>query len=285
MSSVHTVKQSYWFSPQLPHVESRSTWHSAQGYKTHSHTQFSIGAIEQGATVCHYRGEKHRLQAGDLIFIDPQQPHSCNPFPEQTRSYHMLYLDTDWCLKKLSGLRGSPVTSLHCRCIRLRDPTLFAAYRHLIGQLHQEAIAAARQTLSELITPILLQYCAPVQPVERRLPPSLALAQSTARHVRQRLLTSLQEAPSLETLAEELSLRRETIVRHFRRHTGITPMAFLNNARVEYAKILLKQGAPLADAGYQSGFCDQSHFHKIFVQYTAATPGQYRQARSIFDNK
>ncbi|MBJ7221193.1 MULTISPECIES: AraC family transcriptional regulator [unclassified Brenneria] len=284
MSSVHTVKQSYWFSPQLPHVESRSTWHSAQRYKTHSHAQFSIGAIEQGATICHYRGEKHRLQTGDLIFIDPQQPHSCNPFPGQTRSYHMLYLDTGWCLEKLAELYGYPVASLHCRCVTLRNPALFADYRHLISQLHQGEIAAARRTLNELITPILLQYCAPVQQVERPAASSDP-AQLTTHHVRQRLLTHLQEAPSLETLAKELNLRRETIVRHFRHHTGITPMAYLNNARVEYAKTLLKKGVPLADAGYQSGFCDQSHFHKIFVQYTAATPGQYRQARSIFDNK
>ncbi|MFE8103388.1 AraC family transcriptional regulator [Brenneria goodwinii] len=284
MSSVHTIEQSYWFSPRLPYVESRSTWRSSQGYKTHSHAQFSIGAIEQGSTICHYRGEKHRLQAGDLIFIDPRQPHSCNPLPDQTRSYHMLYLDTQWCLKQLSEICGYPVDSLYCRCITLRDPALFAGYLHLIGQLHRAEIAAARQTLNALITPLLQQYCVPLRQTDAQ-PASSALAQLTAQHVRQRLLSNLQGAPSLETLADELNLRRETIVRHFRRHTGITPMAFLNNARVEYAKSLLKKGAPLADAGYQSGFCDQSHFHKIFVQYTAATPGQYRLARSIFDNK
>ncbi|RLM25780.1 AraC family transcriptional regulator [Brenneria alni] len=281
MSSVHTVNQSYWYSPQLPHVESRSTWHSSHAYKTHSHAQFSIGAIEQGSTVCHYRGEQHQLQAGDLIFIDPQQPHSCNPLPGQTRSYHMLYLDTPWCLKLLSSLCGYPVTSLHCRCVVLRNPALFDRYQHLIGQLHRREITAARQTLNTLITPLLQQYCLPLPSTN----PLSSPAQLTARHVRQRLLSNLQGSPSLETLAEELNLRRETIVRQFRVNTGITPMAFLNNARVEYAKTLLKNGATLADAGYQSGFCDQSHFHKTFVQYTAATPGQYRQARSIFDNK
>ncbi|PWC11201.1 helix-turn-helix domain-containing protein [Brenneria corticis] len=279
MSSVHTVDQAYWFSPLLPHVESRSTWRSGHAYKTHSHEQFSIGAIEQGSTLCHYRGEIRRLRAGDLIFIDPRQPHSCNPLPGQTRSYHMLYLDTAWCLKRLSERCGFPVTSLHCRCVILRDPARFTRYQRLIGQLHRGEVAAAGQTLNQLITPLLLQYCSPLAPPEP-LP-----AQPTTRHVRQRLLSDLQQAPSLETLAQELNVRRETIVRQFRQDTGITPMAFLNNARIEYAKTLLKNGVPLADAGYQSGFCDQSHFHKIFVRYTAATPGQYRQARSIFDNK
>ncbi|EMS4801339.1 AraC family transcriptional regulator, partial [Klebsiella pneumoniae] len=34
-----------------------------------------------------------------------------------------------------------------------------------------------------------------------------------------------------------------------------------------------------------AGFADQSHFHKTFVSYTAATPRQYAQSRSISDNK
>ncbi|WP_291968283.1 helix-turn-helix domain-containing protein [Candidatus Symbiopectobacterium sp.] len=68
------------------------------------------------------------------------------------------------------------------------------------------------------------------------------------------------------------------MVRHLREDTGIMPMAFLNNVRIEYANTLIKQGVPLADARYQSGFSDQSHFHKIFVLHTAATPGQYQQA-------
>ncbi|PWC16271.1 AraC family transcriptional regulator [Brenneria roseae subsp. roseae] len=284
-SSVCHVEQTYWFSPLLPHLESRSTWHSRQAYKTHTHPQFSIGAIEQGGTRSHYRGQQHLLQAGDLILIDPHQPHSCNPLPGQTRSYHMLYLDTTWCLQQLSRLCGHPVTSLHSRGVVLHDPALFTRYQQLIAQLHQGEVAAAEKTLHHLITPILQQYCLPVEPASHSSFPPESTYHTTTGYVRQRLLSNLQTSPSLEALAEELNLRRETIVRQFRRETGVTPMAFLNNARVEYAKTLLRQGTPLADAGYQSGFCDQSHFHKTFVHYTAATPGQYRHSRSIFDNK
>ena len=56
-------------------------------------------------------------------------------------------------------------------------------------------------------------------------------------------------------------------------------------ARIEYAKTRLRAGDPIADVGYQAGFADQSHFHKTFVSYTAATPRQYAQSRSISDNK
>ena len=42
--------------------------------------------------------------------------------------------------------------------------------------------------------------------------------------------------------------------------------------------------AAIADVGYQAGFADQSHFHRTFVRYTAATPRQYALGRSISDN-
>ncbi|MEQ9996381.1 helix-turn-helix domain-containing protein [Pectobacterium versatile] len=281
MSSAHTINQSYWFSPQLPHVESRSTRNSSHAYKTHSHAQFSIGAIEHGETLCHYRNEMHHLQVGDLIFIDPQQPHSCNPLPGKTRSYHMLYLDTKWCLDQIAAHCGYQAETLHCNRVVLRDPALFIRYQHVVALLYRGEITSADNQLKAMLEPIWRQYCLPAPSCLPALPHHAS--QATTRHVRERLLNNLQESPSLETLAEELNLRRETIVRQFRHDTGITPMAFLNNARIEYAKSLLKQGTPLVDASYQSGFCDQSHFHKTFVQYTAATPGQY--ARSIFDNK
>ncbi|RYC48077.1 AraC family transcriptional regulator [Pectobacterium zantedeschiae] len=281
MSSVHAINQSYWFSPQLPHVESRTTRNSRHAYKTHSHMQFSIGAIEHGETLCHYRNETHHLQVGDLIFIDPQQPHSCNPLPGKARSYHMLYLDTAWCLDQIAVHCGYQTDSLRCNRVVLRDPTLFVRYQYLIALLHRGELSSADDQLKTMLIPIWQQYCLPAASRLPTLP--LQTLQATTRHIRERLLNNLQESPSLETLADELNLRRETIVRQFRHDTGITPMAFLNNARIEYAKSLLKQGTPLVDASYQSGFCDQSHFHKTFVHYTAATPGQY--ARSIFDNK
>ncbi len=269
MSAVYRVKQTYWFSPHLPQVECRSTWCSRQGYKTHSHTQLSLGLVVAGSTVCHYRGADHVLHAGDMVLIDPHAPHSCTPLPGQTRSYHMFYFDAAWCRALLAEQYEQPVVALHCHPVRVQDSALFSDGLQLLNSLYRNDITRATPQLNALVSTLLSRYCAAQQPL---------VEQSTTRYMRRRLLSNLQTSPSLTTLAQELHLRRETLVRHFREDTGITPMAFLNNARIEYAKALIKQGVPLADVGYQSGFSDQSHFHKIFVLHTAATPGQYQQA-------
>lgn len=95
----------------------------------------------------------------------------------------------------------------------------------------------------------------------------------------------LAAPPSLDELAQRFSLRKETLIRTFRQDTGLTPGSFLNISRVEFAKARLRAGDDIADVGYQSGFADQSLFHKTFVSYTAATPRQYATGRSISDNK
>jgi len=243
------IPQTFWRSPLLPGVELRSTWQSRQAYKTHSHTQLSIGAIVEGQTRCVCNGETWLLSPGDLIIIPAHAPHSCNPVDGQPRSYHMLYIETDF----------QPAPQI------VRSGSLFRHYIQAIENLSSQAIETL---LAALPTE-------PVQPATLR-PTSLQLQET--------LLENLMIPPSLDALAHRFSLCKETLIRTFKQDIGLTPITFLNSARIEFAKTHLRAGAAIADVGYQSGFADQSHFHKTFVSYTAATPRQYATGRSISDN-
>ena len=82
---------------------------------------------------------------------------------------------------------------------------------------------------------------------------------------------------SLERLAGQAGLGRYQLIRAFRAATGLTPHAYLLNARVNRGRLLLRDGLALADVAYQLGFADQSHFQRAFKQRVAATPGEYRR--------
>lgn len=118
-------------------------------------------------------------------------------------------------------------------------------------------------------------------PLQSVAPENLSAA---SQYLRERLQTNLQAPPSLGDLAQECSMRKETLIRTFKQDTGLTPASYLNILRVDYARQRLRAGDEIADVGYQSGFADQSHFHRTFVRYTAATPRQYALGRSISDN-
>ena len=240
------INQSFTYKPG---IELRSTWQSRQAYKTHSHAQLSIGAIVEGQTRCVCNGETWLLSPGDLIVIPAHVPHSCNPVDGQPRSYHMLYIETDF----------QPAPQI------VRSESLFRHYLQAIENLSSHVVETLLAALP----------AGPVQPVTLR---------PTSQQLRETLLENLVAPPSLDALAHRFSLRKETLIRTFKQDTGLTPVTFLNSARIEFAKTRLRAGADIADVGYQSGFADQSHFHRTFVSYTAATPRQYATGRSISDN-
>ena len=230
-------------------LELRSTWQSMQAYKRHCHPQLSIGAIVEGQTCCVCHDREYILHPGDLIVIPAYAPHSCNPIAGQARSYHMLYIDTD-------------------RPLALQVIRKATFFKHFLDIVETMSPASVDRLLSVL-------------PHRADNPDAL---RSTSQHIQQALLADLAAPPSLDELAQRFSLRKETLIRTFRQDTGLTPGSFLNISRVEYAKARLRAGDDIADVSYQSGFADQSHFHKTFVRYSAATPRQYATGRSISDN-
>ncbi|POT28740.1 AraC family transcriptional regulator [Citrobacter freundii] len=270
MTHTRDIPQSFWRDEQLPWLEMRSTWQSQQAYKRHHHSQLSIGAILEGETCCLCDGKEYYLQVGDLIVIPPLVPHSCNPVNGQLRSYHMLYLDVRWCLANLPAQNNNQLLCTHAPVIH--DTQLFQHYLDLVALMPQRQttqITDAAQTLLRSL------------PLQSVTPESLS---ATSQYLRERLQSSLLNPPSLDELAHECHMRKETLIRTFKQDTGLTPGSYLNIMRIDYARQRLRAGDEIADVGYQSGFADQSHFHRTFVRYTAATPRQYAQGRSISDN-
>jgi AraC-like DNA-binding protein len=264
------IPQSFWRDAQLPWLELRSTWRSHQAYKRHHHSQLSIGAILEGETCCQCDEKEYLLNSGDLIVIPSLAPHSCNPVNGRFRSYHMLYLDAQWCLDHLPALSSNQ--QLYPRNPVIRDPQLFQCYLRLVALIQRKKTTQITDAAQALLRSL------PLQSVKaEHLSPASA-------YLRERLQSSLVAPPSLDDLAYECRMRKETLIRNFKQDTGLTPGSYLNILRVDYARQRLRAGDEIADVGYQSGFADQSHFHRTFVRYTAATPRQYASGRSISDN-
>lgn len=270
MNHTRDIPQTFWRDATLPWLELRSTWDSRRAYKRHSHPQLSLGAIIAGETRCICNGREYLLRPGDLIAIPPGAPHSCNPLAGRPRSYHMLYLDVDWCRAQLPALSGA--ARLAAPQPILRGADLFLQYQHIVQLTLQQRTAELPAAIARLLREL------PLCP----MPPE-RLHDSSERLL-DRVTVSLPAPLSLDALADEFALRKETLIRTFKQDTGLTPASFINMARIEYARRRLRAGDEIADVGYQAGFADQSHFHKTFVSYTAATPRQYALGRSISDN-
>ncbi len=274
---VRDINQRFLRSRTMPHLTIRTTSNSLQGYKEHSHSELSIGIIESGSTCLSLAEGQVILNQGDMVLIESDKVHSCNPIDGQPRSYHMLYVDKAWCCQVLSAFYGYRVTEFSC------NQHVFPAHGNnkplsgFVGALFEQESPELAEQINSYLFDLLTHYCLPYYGSEE--------GNDLANQVRAYLLEDIVQPPSLTVIADRLGRPKESLIRNFKSRFGITPKAFLNNSRVEKAKFLLKCGMDIVDVAAEVGFSDQSQLHRSFVNYTASTPGQYQQVTSIFDNK
>lgn len=87
-----------------------------------------------------------------------------------------------------------------------------------------------------------------------------------------------QDAATIEELIKDIPSSRRNIVRRFKQITGITPIEYLQQTRIEAAKKLLEQtGEQMTTVIFKSGYNDPKAFRKIFKKSVGMTPTQYRE--------
>lgn len=104
------------------------------------------------------------------------------------------------------------------------------------------------------------------------------LAPWQGRRALEMLAADLSGDLSLDDLAGECGLSATYFARAFKRSVGTTPHGWLQNRRIETAKLFLAdRNESLAEIALHSGFADQSHFTRTFGRLVGMTPGAWRR--------
>jgi len=81
----------------------------------------------------------------------------------------------------------------------------------------------------------------------------------------------------VEALAERAAMSPRNFARFFRRETGITPAAYVEELRVERARQLLEEGTdPVELVAARCGFGTPETMRRAFARRVGASPAQYR---------
>lgn len=81
-----------------------------------------------------------------------------------------------------------------------------------------------------------------------------------------------------DRLARDHGMSRRSLERRFKRATGITPLGYLQQLRIEAAKRLIESDSfSLDEVAYAVGYEDLSFFRKLFVRVTGIRPKEYQQ--------
>lgn len=268
----------FWRDVRMPYVETRRACHSRICYQAHSHATFSIGAVDQGLSqFSHHFADTQLIQPGDLVSIPAHVEHRCNPLPNQAWSYQMMHLDAAWLAQLMAetalDLQHPVLPQL--QPIVLRDTQSYTVFCQLNQSLFNPLLSIAEKEqclidgLSQLLLPVVdwhkVIYTDSQQQLIKALMDLLASANNT-----QPLLT-------LSQLAQHFSISRFAVIRLFKQIFGLTPHAYQLNQRMQQARQLMDHGDSIVDIAQQLGFCDQSHFHRVFKAHLGVTPKQYQQ--------
>lgn len=271
MKASHT----FWSDAGVPLVEMRCTTRSTESYKPHSHKEFCVGAVTEGTVVLTVQGQSCVVSPGCLLLIPPGSVHSCNPQQGRARSYLMAYFPVPWCRSLQNTLFGGQREFVPPQRFLLECDELYRSFVELARLLPGDALTLEKSgNVTQFVGDLFARTC------DREVPAPRAERDGLVQEVKEYLEQRADLNITLTELSATFRCNPYHLLRSFKKAVGLPPHAFMLNARIEKAKLLLLDGVPPAAVAAETGFADQSHFHKTFRRILAATPRQY-QSRSV----
>lgn len=250
-------------SASVPSIELRRNWRTSTCYEVHTHAEYSLGLIDEGQAIYQSGQRSHAIQAGDLITIDADKVHACNPSIEHW-SYRMLFIEADY----LSELCAEASQPLRFDQAYLSAPKMAIAFNELFSSLVGEEPAL-------VIESQLLACCGALW--KQRTQSAQVIELAGLKRVKDLLHEQAQAEFSLQQLGELTGLTPYQLVRHFKKAYSLPPHAFQLDRRIQQAKPLLRKGASLSEVALRLGFADQAHFQRHFKRRLALTPKTSQQ--------
>jgi AraC-like DNA-binding protein len=95
------------------------------------------------------------------------------------------------------------------------------------------------------------------------------------------LESNLQNAMNLDDLANIAHMSKRSLTRAFHEATGLSPIAYLIQLRVNRAATLLRTtDDSITDIAFRVGFTDSNYFTRQFCHLTGVSPRRYRQKQT-----
>lgn len=92
------------------------------------------------------------------------------------------------------------------------------------------------------------------------------------------IVLNLQGSLSVRSLADRIHQNPEYFSRSFERYTGMRPLAYINEKRIERAQyLMMTTNSKYAEIAEKTGFESLSHFSRTFKRITGLSPKAYQK--------
>ena len=257
------------------HLRGLSLMHAdfrTHAFAPHRHEGFVVAVTELGGSVIKSRGVTAQADKSALFVFNPDEPHAGWMGASRHWRYRSLYLEPGAIDGVARGL-GIDAVPYFTRNL-FTDPDLIGGFLSLHRALQRGCDALCeRELLIAAFGTLFARHGSGggrIEPPRRdrvRLQAALDIV-----HAR------LGETLRLDDLSDALDITQYQLIRLFKRTTGLTPHAYVTQARLDAARHHLSKGMSLSDTAAASGFYDQSALTRHFKRCYGVTPAQYARA-------
>jgi AraC-like DNA-binding protein len=237
-------------------------------FPRHTHDQFGIGVIHQGAQKSLSGRGMVEAGPGDAITVNPGEVHDGAPIGDAGRSWRILYFDPWVIAEAVSDMSEGRTNDFEFTRPVISDDRIASRFRALYSAMTKEGAALRHDEMLLILLSALRQKDGAAR---QMVPGAIAAARSM-------IDDDPQHSVTLAELAQAGGLSKFQLLRGFFRATGFTPHAYLVQRRIDLARRLIARRMPLAEAAFASGFADQSHMTRVFVRKYGVSPASYADA-------
>lgn len=254
----------FYCAPQCPSVERFDATISSRSFPAHAHEGFVIGIVHRGVQELTHGGVVHHVPAGSLVFLNPDELHAVCAANQLGVTYQTLHVPAEMlCAVGGDTFRFSqPVEHAPQFSERLKKQ-----FKSLDDPSTATDLWFAR--LSEVLIDLVTRQASISH---RASAPLDGRIHRLVEHIGDHIASPL----SLVTLASEVEMTPQHLIRSFKQAMGVTPHTYIQARRTALAKQLLRTSAP-ADAAASAGFADQSHLTRWMKACYGTTPAVYRK--------
>lgn len=260
-----------WCVPHLNNLQLLRANFVTYSFKRHMHDYFVIGMIEDGVQRFAYRRDQYVTPTTGLIVINPGEAHTGEAAIPSGFRYRALYPETEQMQQIAAEIKGRNRDIPFFSQPVIHDAALFHEFRRLHVAL--ESVSSTLEHESRYLWALAQLIARHADPPPR--PNALKRERSEVKKLRRYLDEHYAEDVKLADLAALVNWNAFYLLRVFRSEIGLPPHAYLENVRIREAQRFLKQGLPVIEVAYQTGFSSQSHFTTTFKRLIGVTPGQY----------
>ena len=246
----------------------------------HSHDFYEIFIVLLGTSIHHVNGESKKLSEGMLVLVRPDDIHAYEKI-ENSEMQFVNFAFKKEIFEAAVAYLGNDIS---------KEDLLKSVFppTQLIGEKRKEQLYGRMETLNSipehessykeielklLAMELLADFFRGIHTESSEIFPEWM--KNVMLEMRKKENFSLG-LPALKTLAMR---SHEHICREFGRHLGISPSAYVNELRIDYAANLLRYtDMEVTQVCYESGFGSLSHFNHRFKELMEKTPKEYRDS-------